>query len=75
MLHAVNSSDLAAQQVNHSESLADALQGMLDMVGRQSGAVSPEDFLAIDKALEAITLYRGNNEQNASITRKRQEAD
>jgi hypothetical protein len=49
----------AAHAINHVDQLADALQNLLDEVGRQSHTLSAEDFLAVDAGLLALHNYRG----------------
>ena len=49
----------AAHAINHADQLADALQNLLDAVGRQPDALLAEDFLAVDAGLLALHNYRG----------------
>jgi hypothetical protein len=51
--------EAAAHAINHADQLADALQNLLDAVGRQSHTLSAEDFLAVDAGLLALHNYRG----------------
>jgi hypothetical protein len=45
--------------IRNVDQLADALQNILDAVGKQSHALSAENFLAVDAGLLALHNYRG----------------
>lgn len=49
----------AVHDINNADQLAEALQNLLDVVGKQTHALSPEDFLAVDAGLLAIQNYQG----------------
>ena len=45
--------------INHVDQLADALQNLLDAVGKQPGGLPVDGFLAVDAGLLALHNYRG----------------
>ena len=51
--------DYVINAINHVDALSEALQNLLDAVGRQSHTLSAEDFLAVDAGLLALHNYRG----------------
>ena len=48
-----------SKAIRNVDQLSEALQNLLDAVGRRLHTLSPDDFLAVDAGLLALHNYRG----------------